>query len=167
MKILFPVLAFAALAVTGIPSLAAPTPPFVAPVLYHNVQYDFTFSLPASWRGYTVLSDQWDLEPYVPALDKDMVTEHGPIIILRHPLWKPGAPTQDIPIDVFTRRQWDQSDGEGVDACGLEYEIAHNSKYVFSVWSRFNTDASVQGWKEADTIVQRNIALNGPNLNSR
>src|ERR1039458_1113211 len=81
------------------------------PVLYHNTQYDFTFFLPASWLGYSVLArqwmdeaiterlmssqgysefaQQWDGETYLPAADRTAIMEHGPMIVLRHPQWKP------------------------------------------------------------------------------
>jgi hypothetical protein len=157
-------LIIAALAASGALGVAAPAPPAAPSILYHNAQYDFTFSLPASWRGYAVLSDQWEGENTA----QTVVLERGPIIVLRNPQWKPGTPTQDIPILVFTRHQWDQNDSQfSIFAGGVEYEIAHNFKYVFAIWSRFNVDDSVPGWKEADTIVQRNIALNGPNPDSR
>jgi hypothetical protein len=47
------------------------------PVRYHNPQYDLTFSLPASWRGYSVLTRHWNGGNDSPALDKILVTEHN------------------------------------------------------------------------------------------
>ena len=41
-------------------------------------------------------------------------------------------------------------------AGGLEYEIAHNPKYVFAIHSRFNVDDSLEGAEEAEDIVQYN-----------
>ena len=59
----------------------SPNAPSGLPVIYHNSEYDFTFFLPASWRGYSVLVQQWD------AVDgsQSKVTDHGPVIVLRHP----------------------------------------------------------------------------------
>jgi len=39
-------------------------------------------------------------------MDKVMVTEHGPLIVLRPPRWKNSDHYQDIPIQVFTHGQW-------------------------------------------------------------
>src|SRR5947209_15579399 len=47
-----------------------------AVVLYHNTQYDFTFSLPTNWQGYSVLFQIWE---------GHAIPEHGPMIVLRHP----------------------------------------------------------------------------------
>ena len=142
-------------------SLNSPNPQSGLPVVYHNAEYDFTFFLPASWRGCSVLLQRWD------ALDgpQSKVTDHGPVIVLRHPNWKAGAPYQDIPIRVFTRGQWKDGEGPpGIDAGGVNYEIAHNAKFVFAIWSRFNWEESFQGWEEAGAIVQRNQTANGPHL---
>jgi len=87
------------------------------------------------------------------------------VIVLRHPKWKAGAPYQDIPIRVFTRSQWKDGEGPpGIDAGGVNSEIAHNAKYVFAIWSRFNWDESCKGREEAGAIVDRNQAANGPHL---
>src|SRR5579859_2470057 len=128
-----------------------------APVLYHNEQYDFTFSLPTSWQGYSVLVQEWQ---------GHAVPERGPMIILRHPQWKTSDPYQDIPILVFTRSQWEANRGAGlgIGAGGLEYEIGHNRKYAFAISSRFNVDDSVKGWREATDFVERNMAANAPRL---
>ena len=136
------------------------------PVLYHNAKYNLKFSLPASWRGYSVLVQQWEGQTYSPAADKIVVTEHGPLIVLRHPQWKPKDRYQDIPIVVFTRSQWQASRQGGffIGAGGMEYEIGHNRKYVFAISSRFNADDSVKGWKEATDIVERNCPANAPRL---
>jgi hypothetical protein len=124
------------------------------------------FSLPASWRGYSVLVQQWEGQTYLPAADKSLVTEHGPFIVLRHPQWKASDPYQDIPILVFTRRQWEiHHQGKfSVGAGGVWMEIGHNSQYVFAISSRYNSDDSVKGWKEASDIVGRNMAAGGPHL---
>jgi len=135
-------------------------------VFYHNVQYDFTFFLPAIWQGYSVLVQQWEGRTYLAAADKVVVTEHGPVIVLRHPQWKAGDHYQDIPIEVFTRSQWEayHQGRFSIGAGGIEEEIGHNPKYVFATSSRFNADDTVKGWKEADDIVERNRAANAPHL---
>lgn len=129
------------------------------PISYHNSKYDFTFNLPASWRKYSILTKQWDGETYLQAKDTDVVLAHGLIIILRNPQWKTNNLYQDIPIYIFTRQQWDDiylgkygAEGAG----GIIYELWHNDKYVFGIHSRYNADDSVNGWKEAQDIVNQN-----------
>jgi hypothetical protein len=149
-----------------VPEQNVPDHPSEGQVLYHNTQYNFTFYLPASWQGYSVLVQQWNGQPFLPATDKAVEMERGPIIVLRHPQWKTDDPWQDIPILVFTRRQWkaDRLGRFSIDADGSEYEIAHNAKYVFAIWSLFNWDESVKGAREAEGIVRRNQAANAPHL---
>jgi LysM repeat protein len=132
------------------------------PVFYHNAKYDFTFSLPASWAGYSVVTDEWDAAffPTADSSQKSTGTESGPIIVLRNPLWRTNDLYQDIPIMVFTHKQWtEEHDGKFFPyAGGVLYEMWHNSKYVFGLYSRYNADDSVKGWKEAGDIITTNCA---------
>jgi hypothetical protein len=155
----------AGLLASGCYGLKAPNHPATLPVIYHNAPYDFTFFLPASWQGYSVLTQQWEGQTY-PAAGKAAVTDHGAMIVLRHPQWKADDPRQDIPILVFTRSQW-KIDRQGlfsIFAGGAEEEIAHNGKYVFAIWNRFNWNDSVKGSREAEGIVLQNQTANGPHL---
>ena len=147
----------AALLTCGCGRVNVPAHSSGARVAYHNEQFDFTFSLSASWQGYSVLVQQWE---------GHAVPERGPMIILRHPRWKTIDPYQDIPILVFTRSQWEANRGAGlcIGAGGLEYEIGHNRKYAFAISSRFNVDDSVKGWREATDVVEQNMAANAPRL---
>jgi hypothetical protein len=157
----------AALIVSGCYGLNGPAHPSTLPLTCRNAPYDFTFYLPASWQEYSVLTEQWNGQTYVPATDKSEVTEHGPVIVLRHPQWKTDDPWQDIPILVFTRSQW-EAERQGkfsIFAGGVEEEIAHNAKYVFAINSRFNWNDSVQGAREAEDIVIQNKTANRPHLN--
>ncbi len=131
------------------------------PIRYHNTQYDFTFYLPESWKGYSVLTDQWEGITYLEKEDKDAVLARGPIILLRNPQWKTNKPYQDIPIYIFTRQQWDDDKSGKLSAegaGGIIYELWHNDKYVFGIHSRFNANDSVPGWDEAQNIVNTNTA---------
>jgi hypothetical protein len=142
-------------------SLNAPNPPADLPVRCHNAQYDFTFFLPASWRGYSVLVQQWDGKRYSTAKDEIVEAGHGPIIVFRNPQWSASDPYQDIPIMVFTRGQWEaEQQGKSFPyAGGVIGEMWHNHKYVFGIYSRYNAADSVKGWKEAANILERNCAL--------
>ena len=159
-------LAFMALLVSGCGSLETPNHPAGLPVRYHNAQYGLTFFLPVSWQGYSVLVQKWEGQKYLAESDEVVVRERGPVIVLRHPRWRAGAPYQDIPIQVFTRSQWEahHQGSFSIGAGGLQEEIQHNSKYVFAISSRFNADDTVRGWKEANDIVPRNSAVNEPHL---
>jgi hypothetical protein len=133
------------------------------PVRYHNAKYDLTFYLPTSWRDYSVLGEQWDGETYLPDKDKDVVLTHGPIIVLRNPLWKTDDQYQDIPIYIFTRQQWtDDKTGNfsAEGAGGVLYELWHNDKYVFGMHSRtFGFDTDLKDWPKAAKIVDQNCAF--------
>ncbi|HEY1661346.1 MAG TPA: hypothetical protein VGI03_02915 [Verrucomicrobiae bacterium] len=142
------------------------------PARYHNAQYGLTFDLPGDWRGYSVLMSQWDGKKYSPGKDTEVVAALGPIIILRNPQWKTNYLYQDIPLYVFTRRQWDDIDlgkfSAPVGAGGVIYELWHNDKYVFGIHSRYNANDSVPGWKEVDAIVNQNcVAHPEPHLHDQ
>jgi hypothetical protein len=157
--------AITALLLAGCESLNTPKHPSDLPVRYHNAQYEFTFFLPASWKRYSILTQQWEGHTYSAAVDKEAAIESGPIIVLRDPKWKADDPYQDIPILVFTRSQW-EADKQGkfsIGAGGIEQEVGHNRKYAFAIHSRFNWTES-NGWKEASDIVGLNQAVNGPHL---
>jgi len=148
------------------PEETAPDRSHEPQLLYHNAQFDFTFSLPTSWQGYSVLSQPWTGQAFLPDTDKAVEAEHGPTIILRNPQWKAGDPWQDIPILVFTRKQW-KAHHQGqfsIYEGGMVFEISHSSKYVFAIWSRFNGDESIKGFREAEGIVMRNRSGHGPHL---
>lgn len=131
-------------------------------VIYRNVEYGFTFSLPSDWRGYSVSIQQLEDERYSPAEDKQMIVGHTPMITLRHPQWRANTPYQDIPILVFARSQWDLlHQGKlwpSFFAGGTMDELWHNQKFVFAMSSRYNTDDELNGWNEAKNIIQQNCA---------
>ena len=122
--------------------------------LYHNAQYGLSFFLPASWRGYSAIIQKWEGYP--------SKTERGPIIVLRHPQWTTNNLYQDIPIMVFTRKEWDEEEQGGFFpyAGGVIFEMWHNQNYVFGLYSRYNAYDELSGWKEAADIVERNCAAN-------
>ncbi|EEF57967.1 conserved hypothetical protein [Pedosphaera parvula Ellin514] len=134
-----------------------------APVRYENAEYGLTFLLPESWRGYSVLVEQWNGDKYSAAADKLVVVGHGPIITLRHPQWQANAPRQDIPILVFTRAQWDELHRgnlwPSLYAGGVMNELWHSQKYVFAMWSRYDL-RELNGRQEVAEIVEKNRAVN-------
>ncbi|HEU5397073.1 MAG TPA: hypothetical protein VFV81_07890 [Verrucomicrobiae bacterium] len=135
-------------------------------LVYHNSEFDFTFSLPSYWAGYSVQTNEWQSAAYLSDADQTEVTERGPMIVFRNPYWTVNDPRQDIPILVFTRRQWEkywQPQGFSVSAGGIEEEIAHNDRYVFVINSRFNW-GDLPGAEDAGRIVDENRAANQPHL---
>lgn len=131
------------------------------PIRYHKAEYNLAFYLPATWKGYSVLMGRWVGETYQP--EKDQVTQvaYGPILTLRNPHWKTNHVHQDIPIYVFTRRQWNDihlGNYDAVGAGGVIFELWHNDKYVFGIHSRYNANDSVDGWKDAQDILNKNCA---------
>jgi hypothetical protein len=121
---------------------------------YKNTQYGFSFSLPISWKAYSIVEDKWEGV----AIGGDIVIEQGPIILIRNPKWTSANPMQDIPIMVFTIKQWDSLQQEkfhiGAAPIGPS-ELGRNSKYVFALPARYNY-AFPTGWEEVDQILKNN-----------
>jgi hypothetical protein len=127
------------------------------PNLYTNTQYGFSFSLPESWKGYSIVNDKWEglsLE----SQNQGTVVETGPLLSIRHPEWTDQNPRQDIPIMVFTLEQWNSLQQEkfhiGVAPIGPS-ELGRNSRYVFALPARYNF-AFPQGYEEVEDILNSN-----------
>jgi hypothetical protein len=120
-------------------------------VVYSNTKYGFTFSLPQSWKGYTIVADKWE------ASDAQKgVVERGPIVCIRHPEWSKENPRQDIPIMVFTSAQWESVEkGDYFAGAGAirPIELGRNRKYAFAIPRHFD-EAEVAGVKEVDELLQ-------------
>lgn len=123
---------------------------------YKNTQYSFTFSLPLSWQGYSIVTDTW--KGYTSGAQGDAPTETGPLIYIRHPQWTEQASRQDIPIMVFTLQQWNSLQQEkfhiGAAPIGPS-ELGRNAKYVFALPARYNY-AFPLGYQEVDAILKNN-----------
>lgn len=121
--------------------------------IYRNTQYGFSFSLPTSWQGYSILNDNWKGN-LVNAQVNQTVT--GPEILIRHPLWTSKDPRQDIPVMIFTLAQWDLIQQEklslGAAPVGPS-EFGRNTKYVFALPARYNY-AFPTGFKEVEKIIE-------------
>ena len=154
----------AALLATGCGSMDVGGQPSGLPLRFHCAQYGLTFFLPASWRGYSVSTQQLEDATYSPAEDKQIIVGYTPWITLRHPQWQDSTPYQDIPILIFTRAQWDAlhhgSLWPSLFAGGTMDELWHNQRFVFAMSSRYNADDSVSGWKEVAEIIGQNRAAN-------
>jgi hypothetical protein len=121
---------------------------------YRNTTYGFTFTLPASWKGYSILVGTWTGTVNDPARG-DVPATQGPLISIRHPLWTAQDPRQDIPIMVFTHAQWQalQRLEFNVGAAPVPpRELGSNASYVFALPARYNY-AFPTGWQEVDAIL--------------
>lgn len=124
-------------------------------IQYRNSHYGFCVSLPASWKGYLIVVDHWE-GSNTSGPQGYQIVEHGPLISIRHPLWSKENPRQDIPIMVFTRKQWDslQKDDFHIGAAPIgPNELGRNHKYVLALPARYNF-ANLPGLEEVDQIVQ-------------
>ncbi len=140
----------AALAVVAIMMIPDPQNELV----YTNKQFGFTFRLPESWRGYSIITDRWEGIP----IGGSEIIESGPLLSIRHPLWTSEKPRQDIPIMVFTIEQWDSLQREefhiGAAPIGPR-ELGRNNSYVFALPARYNF-AFPEGYEEVDQIIESN-----------
>jgi hypothetical protein len=139
------------------PSVATPLPtarPAIS-IEYRNTEYGFSFSLPVSWKGYSIITDKWQGDTFNG--QSEVTVEQGPIISIRHPLWTSEHPEQDIPIMVFTLAEWNslQQGNYSVSAGGITTELGRNAKYVFALYSRYNV-TDLPGIEEVKTILEGN-----------
>lgn len=121
-------------------------------IVYQNTQYGFSFSLPGDWKGYSIVSSQWQGT----SLSGGANVESGPMISIRNPQWTSDTPTQDIPIMIFTIDQWNslQQDVFHIGAAPINpSELGRNNTYVFALPARYNY-AFPKGYQEVETILK-------------
>lgn len=124
-------------------------------IVYKNTQYGFKFSLPQSWKGYSIVSSKWDGVAVGNQQAVETIVETGPLISIRHPQWTSSKPRQDIPIMVFTLSQWNslQQGKFHIGAAPIgPSELARNSNYVFALPARYNFAFPV-GYQEVEQIL--------------
>ena len=128
------------------------TPTATTSITYANTQFGFTFTLPSSWSGYTIVNGTW--QGWSSASGE--VVQTGPLLSIRHPLWSAAKTRQDIPILIYTLAQWTAL---GMDVFNMgaapipPSELARNANYVFALPARYNY-AFPTGYKEVDQILQ-------------
>ncbi|WP_311764953.1 S-layer homology domain-containing protein [Paenibacillus agricola] len=129
----------------------------VGQTVYENTQYGFRFTLPDSWKRYTIVTDKWEGLSIGDA-QGDKVIESGAKLSIRHPEWTAEQPRQDIPILVFTVDQWNelQQDKFHIGAAPIgPSELTRNDKYVFALPARYNF-AYPDGYQEVEDILKSN-----------
>jgi hypothetical protein len=125
-------------------------------IVYKNTQYGFSFILPESWQGYSIITGEW--EGNAPSDQGVNTVETGPQISIRHPEWTAENPRQDIPILVLTHSQWDsiQAGEFNIGAAPIGPSLlGRNAKYVFALPARYNY-AFPAGYEEVEMILQNN-----------
>lgn len=125
-------------------------------VVYSNTTYGFTFELPNSWRGFSIVTDKWEGRGTTDS--GKTIIETGPKVSIRHPLWTSKNQRQDIPIMIFTNKQWNSIKDEklSVSAAPIGPSIlGSNDKYVFALPPRYNF-AFLKGYEEVDKILKNN-----------
>lgn len=123
-----------------------------ASVKYKNNQYGFSFTLPKSWKGYSIVTEEW--EGYAPGGEEP--SETGSLILIRHPQWTKETQRQDIPIMVLTSSQWDalQRGEFHIGAAPINpSELGRNGKYVFALPARYNYSFP-PGFEEVEEILK-------------
>jgi hypothetical protein len=132
------------------PIVVTPAPAGISTeIVYNNTQYGFSFTLPATWQGYSIVDTTWQGTPAT-----STAPASGPKILIRHPKWTTAVPYEDLPILVFTLDEWDSYVGEqfSVSAAPIQAtELGRNNKYVFALPPRWDFDYS-QGFAEAQAI---------------
>ena len=127
------------------------------PVVYSSECYGFRITLPASWRDYSVIDDDW--RGYaLTGQQSGTVTESGPILSIRHPLWTAEIPRQDIPVMIFTLAQWTDLQNEQISVGAAPVppsELGRNQRYVFALPARYNYAFPV-GFEEVEEILKSN-----------
>lgn len=123
---------------------------------YTNLDYGFMVSLPESWEKYKAVESGWEGYSLDTKGENQVKSEKGPLFLIRHPLWTTTAPRQDIPVMIFTLKQWSdmQADKFHIGAAPVNpSELGRNSKYVFALPARYNF-SYLTGFEEVDQIVR-------------
>jgi hypothetical protein len=123
-------------------------------LVYQNKQYGFCFLLPESWKGYTIVGEQWSGT----VLDT-REQKSGPELLIRNPKWTAGDPYQDIPIMIFTPGEWKLVAAEkmGVSAAPIgPAELGHNKSYVFALPPRWIGFVDAKGIDEVQALMSQN-----------
>ncbi len=132
--------------------VATTTTLVTASVIYSNSDFGFNFSLPDSWRVYSIVQDTWEGNPLV----STGTAQTGPKLLIRNPNWTSALPYEDIPVMVFTLEQWNSYVAEdfAVSAAPVRAtELGRNNLYVFALPPRWNFDYS-EGYEEAENIIK-------------
>ena len=152
-------LAPAVASVQGANAQTSTPAPIPTPIVYHNTQYGFCFLLPADWKGYTIVTEKWH-GTMLDGPNAGKQTESGPQLLIRNPRWTEADPWQDIPIMVFTPRQWKLAGGVNaemaVSAAPIgPAELAGNKHFVFALPPRWIGFTDAKGQDEVQSLIDQ------------
>lgn len=136
----------------AVSAACSPAPSAAKTIRYRNAKYGLSVTLPKSWKSYGIIKSTWKGKAFAP-YTKD---ESGPLFLIRHPKWTKKQPRQDIPIQVFTLKQWAalENDAFHIGAAPINPSLlAKNSRYVFALPARYNF-AYLTGYEEVEEILQ-------------
>lgn len=119
-----------------------------------NARYGFSFTLPRSWGGCSILQQVWQGDNA-----SSIVLERGPEITIRNPRWTADNPRQHIPITVFTRVQGkavaDENISISVSAAPVPPNpLGHNRKRLFALPARFNCGDAAGQQEVQETLIE-------------
>ena len=121
-------------------------------VKYQNNELGFRVILPISWDGFSISINNWE-----GITSEGTAVAQGPIISIVHPESTGQQPRQDIPIMIFTIKEWDQMQREewhlNTAAPIGPAELGRNNHYLFGLPARYNYAYPV-GWEEVEQILQ-------------
>jgi len=130
-----------------------PANSLVSSIVYKNTDYGFNFTLPANWKGFSIIKAAWE-----GTMQTNTVVQSGPKLIIRNPKWTAALPYEDIPILIFTVPQWNAYIAESfsISAAPIEAtELSRNNTYVFALPPRWDFDYSLD-FEEAEDIIAGN-----------
>ena len=133
-------------------NIPTPTAITVETQQYVNTQYGFSISLPSTWKGYTVVAENWTGTMVDNSKSPSI---QGPKLLIRHPLWTLENPRQDIPIMVFSKDQWNLIVNEKLSVGAAPIgpsELGRNANYIFALPARYNF-AYATGFEEVQQII--------------
>lgn len=137
-----------------------PLPPSMSLGLeYKNSEYGFIINMPTKWKGFSTSTSKWIGNSLSGSIEKPFTS--GSLISIHNPSWIGENSYQDIPIMIFTIKQWEmQMQGKfyiGAAPIGPS-ELGRNAKYVFALPARYNY-AFPPGYEEVEKILEANKPL--------
>ncbi len=121
-------------------------------VVYSNSDLGFNFSMPESWKGYSVVNNTWEGN----SLKANESKQTGTKLLIRNPKWTATLPYQDIPVIVFTLNQWDLYTAGNFSISAAPFpasELGRNNVYVFALPPRWDFEYN-KGYEEAQNIIK-------------
>ncbi|HET8581540.1 MAG TPA: hypothetical protein VFL98_03710 [Candidatus Paceibacterota bacterium] len=122
---------------------------------YRNDAYGFSFALPDDWRGYSIVTDDWNGGMHAGDAGEAEATS-GPELLIRNPRYTAADPYQDIPIMIFTHAQWDAVAAGSLVVSAAPIgpsKLGENARYVFALPPRYDF-AYPDGYQEVEAIMQ-------------